>query len=242
MIRGKKLWLGILSLFFVSSISFLFFHSPVKAVDNCVTTVTGGVYCQSTAGSGPVLTADPVDIVFDDLSGDTGIQDIHNVPSPYAGLKWSNLYVMANGQEYNDGGTNFAYNNPSSSSNSSISALSGQTFNLNSVDIGLISGTGRQIQVTGYSGTKVVYDKTLDYGDAHAWTHWNIGYFGITKVVFSSPSVIYGLDNIWLSIPAKQACVAAYVLPTVAKRGDTVTLSGQYFSPSSNAIGFGVDG
>jgi len=129
-------------------------------------------------------------IKFDNFSpGIPGAQ----IPNSYAGLQWSNFYVLnalTENSVYGDDGyvngmvssPNVAYN--SFGTNASISISSG-SFNLNSAYLAGAWNDGLQVQAEGFVGNTLTYNNTYTVNSLGP-TLINFDYLGVDEVMFIS--------------------------------------------------------
>lgn len=144
---------------------------------------------------GTVLTigAQAETIHFDDLAASTGMGQI---PNGYAGLNWSNLYVinsswanatMGPGNGFSDGvfsPPNVAFNGAGRAA--SVTALSGQTFNFNSGYFNAAYLNNLPVTATGSLNGTQKYSTTFTVGQAGPPTLQKFDWLGIDEVDFAT--------------------------------------------------------
>ena len=135
---------------------------------------------------------------FDDLTG-----FLSPIASPYAGLNWSNAYVMNVPVVYGVGPATGGFGTALSSGERVVlngggtaMAISGSTFNLLSGTFAAAWTDGLNLNVRGFSGGTELYNRnyTLNWFTA---SNLELGMFGVDNVTFSSSGGTVGEGFVW---------------------------------------------
>lgn len=141
---------------------------------------------QMVIAQGEILTFD--DLNPDSLPGGSAFSDAP-IPNGYGGLQWNNFWVLdvpqsgLTGEGYNTGlvsGDNVAFNAYGNSA-----AISGGSFNLNSVYLTAALADGLQMEVQGFVGNTLTYDNTYTVNTTGP-TLITFNYLGVDEVNFMS--------------------------------------------------------
>jgi len=122
-------------------------------------------------------------LTFDSLScSPTGSA----IPGGYGGLNWSNMYcVPAASNAYNPSGYSNGIGNVAFNGGGGVAFSSSTPFNLSTLELGAAWNNGLAVVITGYNGTKQLYQDTFTVSTSGLNLE-TLNFYGVTLVTFSS--------------------------------------------------------